>query len=247
MRHPVERTPPIEADCRAHFEELDLQTAEELRLLEPFGLQNPIPTFLLEEVTLADMTPLSDGRHIRLRVTDGRRTANAVFFGMSPSEFPVFPGEKCDLIFTLDVNEYNGNASAQLILKAARPAKAVRDTIEHELRLYALAKSGAIEDAGVIMPTLGDFRAVFRFLKHELSGGKKRLSLRYMQKQLRSTENRPVGLCKLRIILDVLEESGLADCNYLKGYDLAELMILPFSGKINLDDSNILKKLKEHA
>ena len=48
-------------------------------------------------------------------------------------------------------------------------------------------------------------------------------------------------------ILDVLEESGLADCNYLKGYDLAELMILPFSGKINLDDSNILKKLKEHA
>ena len=102
----VERTPPIEADCCAHFDELDLRTAEELRLLEPFGLQNPVPTFLLEEVTLAEMIPLSDGRHIRLLVTDGRRTANAVYFGMSPSEFPVFAGEKCDLLFTLDVNEY---------------------------------------------------------------------------------------------------------------------------------------------
>ncbi len=243
----VERTLPLEADCCAHFDELDLRTAEELRLLEPFGLQNPVPTFLLEEVTLAEMIPLSDGRHIRLLVTDGRRTANAVYFGMSPSEFPVFAGEKCDLLFTLDVNEYNGSASAQLILKAARPSKAVRDAIERELHLYELVRKGTPEEPDAITPALGDFRAVFRFLKHELNGGKRRLSLRYMQKRLRAVEGRSIGLCKLRIVLDVLEESGLADCSYVKGFDLAELMILPFSGKINLDDSQILKRLKEHA
>jgi len=206
-----------------------------------------VPTFLLEEVTLAEMIPLSDGRHIRLLVTDGRRTANAVYFGMSPSEFPVFAGEKCDLLFTLDVNEYNGSASAQLILKAARPSKAVRDAIERELHLYELVRKGTPEEPDAITPALGDFRAVFRFLKHELNGGKRRLSLRYMQKRLRAVEGRSIGLCKLRIVLDVLEESGLADCSYVKGFDLAELMILPFSGKINLDDSQILKRLKEHA
>ena len=67
------------------------------------------------------------------------------------------------------------------------------------------------------------------------------------QKRLRAVEGRSIGLCKLRIVLDVLEESGLANCSYVKGFDLAELMILPFSGKINLDDSQILKRLKEHA
>lgn len=103
------------------------------------------------------------------------------------------------------------------------------------------------EEPDAITPALGDFRAVFRFLKHELNGGKRRLSLRYMQKRLRAVEGRSIGLCKLRIVLDVLEESGLADCSYVKGFDLAELMILPFSGKINLDDSQILKRLKEHA
>ncbi len=41
----VECTPPIEADCCAHFDELDLRTAEELRLLEPFGLQIPCRRF----------------------------------------------------------------------------------------------------------------------------------------------------------------------------------------------------------
>ena len=49
------------------------------------------------------------------------------------------------------------------------------------------------------------------------------------------------------IILDVLEECGLAHRSYVKGYDLAELMLLPFSGKINLDDSHILKKLRDNG
>lgn len=244
----IERTRPIEVDCRASLPELNLKAAEQLRLLEPFGLQNPVPLFLLEDAVAADIVPLSDGKHIRLRLTDGRLEAGAVFFGMTIGEFPVFPGEKCDVIFTLDINEFNGRSSPQLLLRAARPCAAVREGIEAELKLYSLAAEGALGSrAKEVTPVLDDFRAVFRFLRHELGGDKKRLSLRYMQRQLENVEKRRLGLCRIMIILDVLEECGLADRSYVKGYDLAELMLLPFSGKINLDDSHILKKLRDNG
>ena len=109
---------------------------------EPFGLPNPVPLFLLEDAVAADIVPLSDGKHIRLRLTDGRLEAGAVFFGMTIGEFPVFPGEKCDVIFTLDINEFNGRSSPQLLLRAARPCAAVREGIEAELKLYSLAAEG---------------------------------------------------------------------------------------------------------
>ncbi len=241
----------LEADAVVSISDINLKQAEELSALEPFGLQNSVPLLMLPNAVIVDVHPLSGGKHIKLRIrpNGSEKTFNAVYFGMQYSEFVFRVGDCCDIMFTLEANEYRGVCEAKLFVKKMRYSADVMCEHEKQQAFYVAATTdGNYEDLPLCaVPTLSQFRILFRILKREAGNDKKRLSLGYIQRQIRENGGGDeISLCALRIIFDVLEECKLAECCFVSGSDLVELKLLPFTGKVNLDKSPLLIKIKEN-
>ena len=239
---------PLNIDCELRFDEITVGNAAELLMLEPFGLGNPVPLFILKNAVIEDIIPVSDDRHIRLRVrnADGTREASCMYFGMSHSEFPFCRGDMCELACSIEVNEYNGSVTPCVLVRAVRPCEDERLAIYRSRGYYDSIYSGAVSALpSGILPTLEDFRLVFRVLRRELGGERKRVSVRYIKRRIELTEGEKTNLCALKIIIDVLTEFGLVDCLRIRSNDVLELKLLPYSKKVDLEKSMILKKVKE--
>ncbi len=100
---------------------LTLEEVRSLDLLEPYGSANPRPVLFLSGVELDAATAVGNGRHLRLRVRLGRDCLEGIFFSHTASELGIRPGDRIDLAFTPQVNEFRGRESVQLLVSAARP------------------------------------------------------------------------------------------------------------------------------
>lgn len=241
---------PVEIDCELGFDEINLQNAEEMTKLEPFGLSNSIPFFILRNVSITDITSMCEDKHIRIRVSKNSsvKETNCVYFGMSHLEFPFCRGDMCDIACTLGVNQYNGNRQPQIIARAVRPTLSEREAIAASRCFYSQIYENKISKPlpPETLPTVEHFRAVFRLLKRELGTERHRVSARYIRRKLWQTERMDINLCALKAIFDVLSEFGLAECIKVRGNDIIEIKLLPYSGKIDLEKSEILKNIKSH-
>jgi len=65
-------------------------------------------------------------------------------------------------------------------------------------------------------------------------------------RQISTYENHEMNTCKARIIFDVLSQERILKIKYLgSGNDIFEVELLPVVKKINLDESALLKKIKQ--
>lgn len=110
------------ADTTVSPSELSVENIRGLELLEPFGMDNEKPLFHISNAVILDIVPLSRGAHTKLKIRVGFNTSEAIFFRKSPSELGLENGDVCDMIVTLDTNEYKGNVSVSLIISDIRPA-----------------------------------------------------------------------------------------------------------------------------
>lgn len=99
---------------------LDLELAEELRRLEPFGMGNPGVSLLVPSALLDDPRPMGEGRHVGFHLTAGGARSRAVCFGAG-SRLPADPGTPVDAAVRLEVNAYNGMVEPRLVLRHAHP------------------------------------------------------------------------------------------------------------------------------
>ncbi len=247
----AKETAYFEADCQVSLSELTLNQARELSRLEPFGLQNPVPLLMLKNVSICEISSLAAGKHVKLMLESeatGQRMT-AIYFNMRYNEFPFKVGDSCDLLFSLEINEYRGICEAKLYVKKMRISTDVSDEIKKQLEHYNNAVDGLNREPlpKDAVPNLAQFRALFRLLKRELGEDKKVLSFGYIQKRIRETEDRNgISLCSLRIILDVLYECGLIELELSENEKTVKIKLLPFTGKINLDKSPLLMQIKSN-
>lgn len=251
--------PPLEIDCEIFFNEITVENARELSLLEPFGLANASPLFILKNACITEISPISRDRHIRVKIKSPdfkhKQDISGVYFGISHIEFPFCRGDCCDLACTLGVNDYHGYSAPQIFIKDARPREDEKCEIRRSREYYnkICPVSPVYETAAgqnrasipeFIIPAINDFRAVFRVLKRELSGEKKRVSARYLKRKIELTEKIRIDLCTLITVIDVIAEFGLAEVIKIRGNDIIEIKLLPCREKINIDNSKILKSIK---
>ena len=100
---------------------LSLENVRSLDQLEPYGNANPKPVLCVSGVPLEALTEVGGGRHCRMRVRLGNTPFECIFFSHSAAEAGVREGEKIDMAFTPQVNEYRGSVSVQLVAMAVRP------------------------------------------------------------------------------------------------------------------------------
>jgi single-stranded-DNA-specific exonuclease len=122
FRSRPEPTPEVQCDLLITDPELlSLENVRALDQLEPYGNANPKPVLCVSGVPLEALTEVGGGRHCRMRIRLGNTPFECIFFSHSAAEAGVREGEKIDMAFTPQVNEYRGSVSVQLVAMAVRP------------------------------------------------------------------------------------------------------------------------------
>jgi single-stranded-DNA-specific exonuclease len=215
-----------------------MRCAEDISLLEPFGASNPTPVFFMSDVSIIKSNSLKGGKHIKFVFEKDGVTFNAIMFGADYEVFNYNVGEKLDIMFNLDINEYNGYRSVQLVVREVRLAMSTVHKLEEEACRYEEIKNGGtfVESENII-PSREDFAAVYKALKF---GDEDCIS----ESRLRTLAGTGINLIKLYIILDVLDETGLCNICRRRGEELIKYSVNDVKEKVNLEESPLLVKIK---
>ncbi|MDD2336579.1 MAG: single-stranded-DNA-specific exonuclease RecJ [Geobacteraceae bacterium] len=110
---PEDFVPELRIDAELLPEEVSLETAELISFLEPFGMGNPRPVFVMRGVTLIQSTILKD-RHVKVRFLAAGFSLEAIGFDMADR---IPESDVLDITFSLDINCWKGRRSVRLLLK----------------------------------------------------------------------------------------------------------------------------------
>ena len=237
-RHPAP-APTLMLDCKLNPAQLSVQLAAGLAMLEPYGAGNPTPLFGLYNMTIRDIRGLAGGKHLRLTLTRGDSVVTAMKFSTYISEFPYVVGDVVDLAVTLDVNVYNNTESLSVFIRDIRFSGADEDELlgsKERFERFCRGDDLSAEEAGSLLPGRDEFAVVYRYLR--ANGG-----YHYPFDTLLGRLGVPMSYGRLRVILESMNELGLILIN--EGMYESEIQMREVGGKVSLDDSLIIKKLKE--
>ena len=114
----LQRTLRLDAELR--LADLSLDLLDDHDALQPFGTANHQPVFFTRGVTLAGEPRLMKDKHWSFTFRHGRAQCRAVWWNAADEILPPLPW---DLAYTVSRNEWNGNVSVQLELRAVRAAE----------------------------------------------------------------------------------------------------------------------------
>lgn len=110
---PEDLQPPLRLDAEIRLADLNLDSLGELEKLKPTGQGNPTLQFCARSLTHS--RPLqrmgAKKQHVKLWVTDGKATHEAVWWNAGEGSLPV---GRFDLAFAPAVNDFNGRTTVQL-------------------------------------------------------------------------------------------------------------------------------------
>jgi single-stranded-DNA-specific exonuclease len=113
--------PTLTADAEIPLSNVRPELLNALKYLEPTGYGNPDAVFVSREVRVRNARTVgSDGKHLKLILEDDHRISHdAIGFrlGLLQPELP----ERVDIMFTYEINEFNGRINYQLNLKDIKP------------------------------------------------------------------------------------------------------------------------------
>lgn len=154
------------------------ETVESVSLLEPFGAGNPLPLFIIKNCLLSSVVPLSLGKHTKFSAVCDGETLNAVCFGSNLMKEGFSIGDEVDIVCSLDINEFRGIRSVQLIVKDIDYS----ETYKEKLSLMQREADGIISGDSIPLDTDVPDRTqcskVYSELKNLLVSGRGTISVK---------------------------------------------------------------------
>ena len=103
--------PTINIDAEIDIDDLTYDTVTAIRSLEPFGAGNPEPLLYSGNLEVID-SRIVGSRHLKLKVKNGSSVHDAIGFNMS--EKRPEPGRIIKMVYTPEINRWNGTERVQL-------------------------------------------------------------------------------------------------------------------------------------
>ena len=237
----------LEADLEIGLHEVSLALAEELTLLEPFGVSNPTPQFVLRDLRVDRITELGGGKHLKLVVSSGDISLFALCFSTSRSRFDFCEGDRVDLLCTVDVNEFRDVKSVQLVVQDFKPSAKYTAECERLRGRYLEVRGGApFDETEGFVPDRADFAHVYTVLRREFRNGKDAFSERELLALINVGAPRPINYVCLKYILEVFSELQICGVEE-QGNGAYRFDVYFNASKTNIEKSSILKKLKSQC
>ncbi len=114
--------PVIEVDCKINAAFVGTELWAKLKQFEPFGVGNPRPKFLIENIEVCSVRSVgSDNKHLklRLRTLDGQ-ILSAIAFNKGDWTMRLLSGDQIDVVANLQLNKWNGEEAVELRIKELR-------------------------------------------------------------------------------------------------------------------------------
>lgn len=123
-----ELAPRLRIEAELPIEIVNLDLAEEITTLAPFGQNNQQPKFVSYNLRVDEIITLGfDSQHIKFRLSSADKAFAkgiwAISFGCAQEYKAVRIGDLVNVVYYLDINEFNGRREAQLRIVDFRPAE----------------------------------------------------------------------------------------------------------------------------
>lgn len=200
-----------EADCELGVSDVSMELAQEIERLEPFGVANSTPVFLLRGLVVDRISPLGAGNHCRVSFKGEAAGINAVLFGTAASKLDIYSGEIVDILCRLSINEFKGERSVQLLLSDIRLSEGFCEGLRADRERLGQVLGGAGFSASEsILPTRDEVALVYRILRANSEHGRGVMSDRALLSEVRAYTS-DIGYIKLRVILCIISDMEVAE------------------------------------
>jgi single-stranded-DNA-specific exonuclease len=232
MPFPIERI-----DFKLNLKSVEMALVNAVSVLEPYGARNPQPVFGLFGMSIETVQPVSEGKHTRLQISKGQNKISAIIFNCVTDVFPYEKGDVVDLSVLLEKNEYRNTISVSTRVQNIRIAGLDEDKLLFGFRLYENFRRGeSLPNSSYkdMFPDRELFASIYRKIKEMKSGV---IDIEKLCYQIQDDGGR---IAAITIAVEVMLDEGL-----LKKKDNGKLVLNVVDHKVNLENSNILKRLKE--
>ncbi|MAF14177.1 MAG: single-stranded-DNA-specific exonuclease RecJ [Parcubacteria group bacterium] len=108
--------PTVDIDSEIKLEEVNWDLFKQLEKFMPYGQGNNKPIFLSKDLTVSQCQTVGpEGKHLRLIVKHQTEIIRkTIGFGFGHQFGELKEGDKVDMVFEIDINEWNGNRELQL-------------------------------------------------------------------------------------------------------------------------------------
>lgn len=238
--------PCVNVDCQVSPAELTLDEIRGLSVLEPFGMGNPQPTFLMTDVRVEEITPISHDRHIKLHLQKDGHTFFGFVFGMGAKSCLFVRGDLLDLVFAAEINSYRGTENIQLVVKDVRWAQSEEEADETAYATYCIWKEGnnlTSAQARLLSPSREELVAVFRHIKANAEEDMLYGNVRTLYRRVRYESRTQLNLGCFLVCLDVFSEFSIFEYT-LTDAEIA-IRLCRYTGKADINGSRIIRELLE--
>ena len=119
----LDMTPTLDIDSEMDLENVNWELYDVLEQFKPFGQANEKPRYLARGLTIVGLEPVGkDGKHLRIMVKHNtpkiRKTIGWNLCGNNGTNWckKLKTGDKLDMVFEMDINEWNGNREIQMTI-----------------------------------------------------------------------------------------------------------------------------------
>lgn len=228
--YPVMPNQTLGIDCKLSPFYLNTDLVDNLNVLEPFGADNPQPVFGLFNVKLMNITPMGDGKHIRLDVQKKGQSFKAVKFQTTPQEFPYNIGDDIDLAVKLSKNYFKGKYYLSIRVIDVRYNGVDDDKYFAERDNYEAFLLGN-EPKGELYPTRDICAAVYRHIR---SNSQKNFTVEDLYFSLKQKYT----FGQVSFAAEAFLQSGLVNINQ------GRIAVNEIQGKTDLNNTKIITTLK---
>lgn len=243
--NPQELMPILHIDCPIAPEFISTEATRGLDVLEPFGMGNPQPVFSMCDLLVEEITPISSDRHVRLTLSKDGQTYTAMLFGTGQGGCGFAQGNYVDAAFCLEINEYRGRCSVQLVIRDIQLSTCEVMSDQKILNLYnRFMSDGALtaREARVLLPERRDLVAVWRHILSRSEDGWLSVPDGALSRRVSWESRREINIGKLLVCLDVFSESRLLSYHFREGQ--LNIVLKHIEGKADISKSVVLKTLQ---
>ena len=201
----MSKTADLDIDCLVALEEINVETVSQIDFVAPFGNGNPSPLFMAKGVQITAVFPVSDGKHVRIKMRQGNYVNQGIMFNVTPAEFAYKPGDYIDVCFSLSIFQSENGDMVSMRIKEVRPV-GMTDNMIDDYDIYRLFLNDFVLSQSkkeLLCPVRNDVVQIYR---------------RIMAEKVNCDDLRPLfcafnGMSsgKIQIIIDVLLDLGLIE------------------------------------
>ncbi len=229
-----EYVPVLEIDFEASPDELTIEQLDALSIMEPYGKMNEAPKLRMNNCKVSQIFPIGGNRHLKIMLEHGKRF-QCVYFGKTLQEISFGEGDYIDVVFTPEINNYNGR-SVQLHIKDARPCEEELERIDGALGTIEKLKAGDCSGAETV--SYGELGTIWRTITKKVFEADAPITA--MQKKICAAD-RGITVYKFLTALEIFREVGLLE--FECDGERVHISVADHNNKVNLADSAIYRAL----